>query len=455
MAITTEIADIQKEFISLFYENRQLLEQSSVHLINKHRDAAIEAFRKNGLPDKKHENYKYSDIVKLFSQDFKKQFLPKKIDFDINQIFKCDIPELDTNLSLILNGYYYEKQPYLVEYDNGALVGSLAAAASKYPELLEKHYNQYAENEKESITALNTAFAQDGFFVYVPRNAALEKPIQVVNLLMSNENMMVQHRDLYILEENASAEVIICDHTLSPHRFLTNSVSEIHTGPNARLDLTKMQNEHNQAAHLAGNFVMQEKDSTVSINTITLHGGFIRNNNYVTLNGKSAEHNAYGLFLSDKNQHVDNYVFMDHAVPNCQSTQLYKGILDEIATGAFNGKILVRNDAQNTNAYQTNNNILLTDTAKIKSKPTLEIYADDVKCSHGATIGRLDEDALFYLRSRGIGKNESRLLLMYAFADEIISKLHQNALRERVSELVDKRLRGELSRCNNCTMNCC
>jgi Fe-S cluster assembly protein SufD len=186
-----------------------------------------------------------------------------------------------------------------------------------------------------------------------------------------------------------------------------------------------------------------------------LHGGLIRNNINVLLNDEGCENNTYGLYLTDKSQHIDNYVFIDHAKPNCISRQLFKGVLDDIATGAFNGKILVRKDAQQTLAYQANNTILLTDDADFNTKPQLEIYADDVKCSHGATVGQLDKDALFYLRSRGINKKEAKLLLMYAFTHDVIHKIQVPALQERIQDLVDKRLRGELSRCNNCQMHCC
>ena len=215
-----------------------------------------------------------------------------------------------------------------------------------------------------------------------------------------------------------------------------------------------MQNQHNNTVQVSNSFVYQERDSRVSTNVITLHGGSIRNNLVVSLDGEGCENNSFGLFLADQEQHVDNFTFVNHMKPNCVSNQLYKGILDDKATGAFNGKIHVWKDAQKTIAYQKNNNILLTDDAKMNSKPQLEIYADDVKCSHGATVGQLDQDALFYLRSRGIDEKESRLLLMYAFAHEVVSKITVPALQERTDDLIDKRLRGELSRCYDCKMKC-
>ncbi len=271
---------------------------------------------------------------------------------------------------------------------------------------------------------------------------------------MDEQDGMTQHRNLFILEENSEAEVIVCDHTLSTSNFLTNSVSEFFIDKNAHFDFVRIQNEHNGSKQVSHLFFHQERDSRVTANTISLHGGLIRNNVYARLDDEGCENNTYGLYLTDKGQHIDNFVFMDHAKPHCLSNQLFKGVLDDFATGAFNGKVLVRQDAQKTEAYQANNNILLTDDADMNTKPQLEIYADDVKCSHGATVGQLDESALFYLRSRGIEKREARLLLMYAFAHEVIDKIKVLPLQERIHELVAKRLRGELSRCNFCQMNC-
>jgi Fe-S cluster assembly protein SufD len=288
----------------------------------------------------------------------------------------------------------------------------------------------------------------------VPENQRLDRPIQIIHLLLSDKNQMVHHRNLFVLEKNASAQVIICDHTLSPHMYLTNSVTEVHTGENADMDILRLQNEHNNSCQVTNTWISQERHSRCQHATITLHGGIVRNNLHVKMTGEGAEINALGLFLIDKMQHVDNFTVIEHVSPHCTSDEHYKGVLDDASTGAFNGKIHVYPDAQKTIAYQTNNNILLTDTARMHSKPQLEIYADDVKCSHGATVGQLDGDALFYLQSRGISKDESRLMLMYAFTDEVISKIRHRALQHRISDLVRKRLRGELSRCNNCAMHC-
>jgi len=266
--------------------------------------------------------------------------------------------------------------------------------------------------------------------------------------------MFNQHRNLIIVEDNADITLIICDHTQSPQKFLTNAVTEVYVGENAHFDIIRVQNEHNNACKITNTFIHQERNSTASSNNITLHGGLIRNSTYHFLNGEGAQSNSYGLFLADKFQHIDNFINVEHIAPNCHSNQLFKGVLDDMATGAFNGRIYVAKDAQGTMAYQKNNNILLTDDAKMDSKPQLEIYANDVKCSHGATVGQLDENSLFYLQSRGIEKREAKLMLMFGFAHEVIQNIRIEPLRERMDNLVMQRLRGELSRCASCMVKC-
>lgn len=454
MNIDYKLADANEILTDLYRDNRERLFSSSPGFVNELRDKALKAFAKTRLPGTRSEEYKYMNIEKLLNKDIRHALHPKSIEFDIDEIFTCDIPELDTRAILVLNGFYLSQGELLTRMENGVVVGSLKAAMVEYPELVEKHFAKYASFQKDALCSLNTAFAQDGVFLFVPENTKVEQPLQIIHLLLSDEPLMVQHRNLFILEKNAEAQVLICDHTLSADEYITNSVTEIFTGINAKMDFTRIQNEHNNSIQLTNTFIHQERDSRTDSNYITLHGGAVRNNLRVFMNGENCENNAVGLFLADQQQHIDNFTYVNHLKPHCLSNQLFKGILDENATGAFNGRIHVWPDAQKTLAYQKNNNILLTDTATMNSKPQLEIYADDVKCSHGATVGQLDRDALFYLRSRGIPEKESLHLLMYAFADEVLSRIRIPALRERITELVDKRLRGELSRCNNCKMKC-
>ncbi|MDD2549741.1 MAG: Fe-S cluster assembly protein SufD [Bacteroidales bacterium] len=443
------------EFINLYIDNLDLITENSAKILNMARQSALESFKILGFPNAKNEKYKYTRVEKLFHTDYEKYFTPKNITFNIDDIFRCDIPSLDTHLALTLNGFYLSNPDMLVEIEQGVIIGSLAEAAKKYPNVVSKYYNTLADNDEDGLVALNTAFSQDGVFIYIPKGVMLEKPIQIINLMMSDENQLVHYRNLIIADENAQADIVICDHTLSPSEYLSNIVTEVFTNRGANLDIVSMQNQHNDTTEFTHVFGKQERDSVLSTNTVSLHGGIIRNNIHILLNDENCENHTYGLALADRNQHIDMYSFIDHAKPNCNSNELYKALLDDQATGAFNGRILVRQDAQKTQAFQSNNNLLLTADAKMYTKPQLEIYADDVKCTHGATVGQLDMEAKFYMQSRGIGEREAKLLLMFGFAHDVIGHIKAAPLRERIDELVNKRLRGDLSRCNNCPMNCC
>jgi Fe-S cluster assembly protein SufD len=444
-----------ERYLDLFQENRDVISNGEPEFLKVLREEAIKSFEETGFPMRKQEIYKYTHLEPVFDGELSFEFKPRTITFDDKELFRCDVPMLDSHVLTVLNGFFnHPDGPALFELENGIIYGSLKEASLRYPELVEKYLGQNASMKNETFVSLNTAFAQDGIFLYVPDGKILEKPIQIIHLLLSDRNQMVQHRNLFVVGKNASAQVIICDHTLAPHMFLTNSVTEAYTEENGHLDILRLQNEHNNSCQVTNTWIAQERSSHCEHSTITLHGGMVRNNLHVKMTGEGAESNALGLYLTDKLQHVDNFTVIEHASPNCVSKQHYKGVLDDTSTGAFNGKIHVFPDAQKTEAYQTNNNILLSDTARMHTKPQLEIYADDVKCSHGATVGQLDEDALFYLQSRGISRDDSRLMLMDAFADDVISRIKQTVLQIRIRDLVGKRLRGELSRCNNCAMDC-
>jgi Fe-S cluster assembly protein SufD len=442
-----------QHFLELF--NGNLLQQKKLpEALQSLHNKGIGEFKKIGFPEKKSEQYKYTFLEPLFDNDYKQSLQPENFNFEVEEIFKCDVTNLDTYTVLFINGFYYHKNKLLENIPDGVWIGSLAKAAFEKPELLKKYLDKIATND-EGLVPLNSAFFQDGIVVYVPKNVTIEKPLQIINVLLSDEDLLVQQRNLIVLDENSSAKLVICDHTLSDKNFLSNSVTEISVGKGAQLNQVFLQNEHNGAKKISSIFIRQEQNSKVTSNTITLHGGLVRNNMNVLLDGEGAENNSYGLFLTDKSQHVDNYVFINHAVPLCTSNQLFKGVLDDASSGSFNGKVLVSRDAQKTMAYQKSSNLLLTAEAKMNTRPQLEIYADDVKCSHGATVGQLDQEALFYMRARGISKEEARLLLMYAFATEIVDQVQIPLLKERLTDLVNLRLRGELTRCQNCAIHCC
>jgi Fe-S cluster assembly protein SufD len=448
------LTGIKKELIEIYNHNSGRINNNIGPQVNRFREKALSDFNIAGIPDRKNEAYRYTNIEPFFKGDYSSEFSGDTF-FKINleEIFSCDVPELDTYVVILLNGFYYQGNGLQILPEN-ITVCSLAEASIRYPEIFEKYYSQNAGTSVDGLVALNTLFAQDGIFVYIPKNTVLDKPLQIINICYSFKSLRIFRRNLIVSEENTKASIIACDHTLSNRSYLTNSLTEIFANDNSCIDYSKIQNENSLSAQISNTFVNQQKNSNLTANTITLHGGLIRNNVFVNLNGEGSENNTYGLFLCDQQQHVSNYTYIRHEKPYCRSNQLFKGILDDKATGAFNGKIYVNRDAQKTEAYQRNNNILLSADARMNTKPHLEIYADDVKCSHGATVGQLDNEALFYIRSRGINNKEAKYLLMYAFANEIISKINVFYLKERIIDLVDKRLRGELSRCNDCNIKC-
>jgi len=446
--------DRSELFLNFYKDNIGKISKISSPYINSFRAEAIEKFRLLGIPTRKNESYRYTNLAPFFNHDFRNYFMPTAPDFIKAEEFRCDVTDLDTHGVVLLNGFYPTINDKLRELPGGIWIGSMNEASVKFGDKIKSHYGKYVNGNSDGLVHLNTALASDGVFIFVPEGVVLKKPIQIVNLVQSEEDIFNQHRNLIIVEKNADVTLIICDHTLSPQKFLTNAVTEVYVGENAQFDIIRVQNEHNNAAKITHTFIHQERNSKASSNNITLHGGLVRNSTHHYLGGEGAECHSYGLYLSDKFQHVDNFVNVDHAFPNCTSNQLFKGVLDDMATGAFNGRIYVHKEAQGTVAYQKNNNILLTDDAKMDTKPQLGIYADDVKCSHGATVGQLNDNALFYLRSRGIDKRQARLMLMFGFAHEVIQNIKVEALRDRMDNLVMQRLKGELSRCASCMVKC-
>lgn len=444
--------EITGNLINFFTENTDVLEKSSGKPINKFREQAFRDFSKLGIPTLRHENYKYTPIEKLFNNDYAVDLKAGYFKIDTHALFQCNVPNLETHEVLVLNGFYHSYIKH-GELPQGVIICGLNEASVRYPDLFSKHYGQYAETSTDGLVALNTLLAQDGIFIYVPDNTRVEKPIQIINLCYSQKNLRITNRNLIIAGDNASLKLVACDHTLSNQSFLNNSLTEIHTGRNTQVSCDWLQNENNLSAHISHMFINQLSDSKFSSTIVSLKGGLIRNNFYAVQKGSNAETNLNGLFISDEKQHVANYILIDHASAHCTSNQLFKGILNDDATASFNGKILVRQDAQKIQAYQKNNNILLSATARMNTKPHLEIYADDVKCSHGATVGQLDNEALFYLRSRGIAMEEARQLLLYAFANEIVNTISVSELKSRITTLVEKRFRGELLPCTDCNIH--
>ena len=442
----------EKQYIDLYGECRDMLRKHSCEVMNAVRDEAFENFKRLGFPTKKVERYKYTDIPSLFEPDYGLNINRLEIPVDPYKAFKCDVPNLSTSLYFVVNDSFYDKALPKKELPEGVIVDSLARIAAEKPELISRYYAKIAKTEEDGITALNTMLAQDGLLIYVPKGTVVERAIQVINILRSDVDLMVNRRVLIIVEDRAEIKLLFCDHAADDRRFLATQVIEAYVGENAGLDLYCLEETHAKNVRVSNVFISQQANSRVNHNVITLHNGTTRNRTDLVFEGEGAECNLAGCVIADKDQHVDNDTLIDHKVGHCTSNELYKYVLDENAVGAFAGKVLVRHGAQHTTSQETNQNLCTTKTARMFTQPMLEIYADDVKCAHGSTVGQLNDAALFYMQQRGISKKEAKLLLEFAFINEVIDHMKLEPLRDRLHYLVEKRFRGELNKCEGCKL---
>ena len=424
--------------------------------MNAVRDKAFEDFKVQGFPSKKVERYRYTDIQKLFAPDYGVNLSRLQIPVDPYAAFRCDVPNLSTSLYFVVNDMFYRDDKPKGHLPEGVIVGSLR----DYPDLVAKYYSHIAKTSEDAITALNTMLAQDGMLVYVPKNVKVDRAIQVINILKATPqnaqrqvpDLMVNRRVLIILEEGAEIKMLFCDHAADDRNFLATQVIEAYVGENASLDLYCLEETHYKNVRVSNVYIDQKANSRVNHNVITLHNGITRNKLDLTFSGEGAECQCYGCVIADKEQHIDNNTLIVHKVPHCTSNELYKYVLDDKATGAFAGRVLVEHGAQKTASQMTNQNLTATKEARMYTQPMLEIYADDVKCAHGSTVGQLNDAALFYMRQRGISLDEAKLLLQNAFINEVIDHMQLEPLRDRLHYLVEKRFRGELNKCDGCKL---
>ena len=464
----------EQQYIDLYEQARELICSHAPEAMNAVRDQAFEDFRRQGFPSKKVERYKYTDMQKIFAPDYGVNLNRLQIPADPYEAFRCDVPNLSTSLYFMVNDSFYRgvrseerggripnTTPKLPE---GVIVGSMQELFSlhtPHSSLLEKYYARLAKTSDDAVTALNTMLAQDGMLIYVPKNVKVDRAIQVINILkalspltshLSPQNIMVNRRVLIILEEGAELKMLFCDHTADDRNFLATQVIEAFVGENASLDLYCLEETHYKNVRVSNVYIDQQPNSRVNHNVITLHNGITRNKLDLTFSGEGAECQCFGCVIADKQQHVDNNTLITHHVPHCTSNELYKYVLDDQAVGAFAGRVLVEHGAQKTSSQMTNQNLTATKEARMYTQPMLEIYADDVKCAHGSTVGQLNDAALFYMRQRGISLDEAKLLLQNAFINEVIDHMQLEPLRDRLHYLVEKRFRGELNKCAGCRL---
>ena len=445
----------EQQYIDLYEQTRQMIFDHAPEAMNAVRDHAFEDFRRQGFPSKKVERYKYTDMQKVFAPDYGVNLNRLEIPVDPYEAFRCDVPNLSTSLYFVVNDSFFGKAQHVTKSPD-----PIVTSLRNRPDIIAKYYSKLAKTSEDAVTALNTMLAQDGLLVYVPKNVKVDRAIQVINILKATPSsaqrqvpdLMVNRRVLIVLEEGAELKMLFCDHAADDHHFLATQVIEAYVGDNASLDLYCLEETHAKNVRVSNVYIDQQRDSRVNHNVITLHNGTTRNKLDLTFSGEGAECQCYGCVIADKQQHVDNNTLIVHKVPHCTSNELYKYVLDDKAVGAFAGRVLVEHGAQKTSSRMTNQNLTATKEARMFTQPMLEIYADDVKCAHGSTVGQLNDAALFYMRQRGISLDEAKLLLQNAFINEVIDHMQLEPLRDRLHYLVEKRFRGELNKCEGCKL---
>ena len=442
----------EKQYIDLYNQCKGMINKHAPQVLNDLRDKAFDDFCRLGFPSKKVERYKYTDMQKIFEPDYGLNLNRLEIPVNPYDVFKCDVPNLSTSLYFVVNDSFYDKMLPKCSLAEGVIVGSLSKVATEHPELVAKYYGKIANTGDDAVTALNTMLSQDGLMVYVPKDVKVEKAIQVINILRSDVDLMVNRRVLIVMEQGSEAKFLFCDHAADDRNFLATQVIEAFVGENAKLDLYCLEETHYKNTRVSNVYIEQQANSVVNHNVITLHNGITRNRLDLVFKGEGAECFANGCVIGDKSQHIDNNTLIDHQVGHCTSHQLYKYVLGDEAVGAFAGRILVRKDAQKTSSNEINQNLCTTKKARMFTQPMLEIYADDVKCSHGSTVGQLNDAAMFYMRQRGISEKEAKLLLEFAFVNEVVDQIQLEPLKERLRYLVEKRFRGELNKCEGCKL---
>ncbi len=466
----------ETQYIELYRSQQALIDANSAPALNAHRAEAAEVLARAGLQRPK--DFTHVDPEEALSYDYALNLARHEVPTDKTDLFTCAVPELSTDVHFLVNEQYVKlSNPSNSSNPRPYFAGSLRQFAAGHPELIEQYYSKLALSQEPhydqradgtSVTAhrplgeaaLNTLFAQDGFVLYVPDGVQVEKPLQLISLMRSVDDLMACQRLLIIIGKGAKASLLVCDHAsllktegqADYPRQLSLQVTEVFVDEHATFDLYALEEHNDHVTRLSSLYVEQQASSSVAIGQYALTAGQTRNRVYIDLKGEHADTHLYGMCIADQEQHVDNITYIRHRVPDCTSNELYKYVLDQQARGSFIGRILVQKGAVKTDAHQTDRNLCLTDQTRMVARPELEIYADDVKCSHGATVGQLDQQALFYMRTRGIPEAEARMLLMFAFMGDVIDGIRIEPLKDRLKHLVEKRFRGELTQCKTCAI---
>lgn len=412
--------------------------------LNTLREEAFSAFSNFGVPTAKHEEWKYTRVNTLFNKEYQ-ALIKSQTAFSTKDLEALRLPGHEEANELVFVNGQFSQALSAIRSKNLTVITLAEASANEYSGIVSKYFGHSSDYLKDGINALNTAFVQDGVFVHVKKNKIIEEPVYIYNIAeASAENILAQPRSLVYIAENAQLQIVETFATIGVQDSFTNQVMEIVLEKDARLEYCKIQNDNRNASQVSTTHIRQIGTSYANAVIVSLNGEIVRNNTNVIMEAPHCEAHLYGLYFQKGDSHVDNHTIVDNVMPHCFSNELYKGMLDDSSTGVFNGKIFVRQPAQKTNAFQSNKNVLLSDSASVNTKPQLEIFADDVKCSHGCTIGQLDDEALFYLQSRGISEKTAKAMLLLGFASDILDKISLPLIRAYVDHLIGERLEFNL-----------
>jgi len=441
-----------RQYIELYAHNTGTLDAHSAPVLNSLRPRALEVLKVGSLPSRSTEGYEKTPLDEMFAPDYGVNVSRVNLPVDVAASFRCDVPNLSTLSACLANDAFIPSKDLDQRLPEGVTFMSLARAAREMPELVGAHYATIAPLDQTPV-ALNTLLAQDGVFIHVAKGVRAEKTLQLVEILSAPVEMAVFRRVLIVLEDDAELRLLLCDHTQErTRRYLASRIIEVKLGRNARFEMCAIEESSALTSSYSGLYMSQDAGSESQLNTTTLTCGTARNDFGVNLDGEHASTRLTGMAIGGGEMHIDNFTSVVHASPRCQSNQMFKYVLDDRSRGAFEGNILVEEGAVFTEAYQTNRNILASPDATMHCKPQLIIYNDDVKASHGATTGQLDNEALFYMRQRGIPEAEARTMLMQAFMVDVIDSVHIPGLNERLRHLVDRRFSGALGDCKGCAI---
>lgn len=443
---------MKEQLLKLYEEERNLVANKSAGIFNIGREKAYERLRTVDIPTRKVEQYKYCPLFEKLEEEWGVNLKRTLFGLNAEEIFHCAIPGIRATIGYMINDVWGAGKEE-IGLENGAFVCSMKWASIRHKEILSKYYGKILTDEQDAFVALNEMLVQDGYLVYVPKGVKVLAPLQIVNMLWSGRDMMVVNRNLVVVEEGGELQLIDCDHAMDENKYFALRMNEVSVGENAKFVYTTMESTQENVVNLRRFAVSQSKYSRTTMGSFGVGNGMTRNHIEVDLNGEGADTWLGGVLLTREKEKSENYTIIRHHVSNCKSNELFKYILDGESEAGFSGRIVVDHGAQKTESYQTNRNILLSNKAKALGRPQLEIYADDVKCGHGATTGMLDEMAIFYMQQRGIGVAEAKMLLLQAFSADVVEKIENAALQDRLRMMIEKRLRGESMGCVNCKVH--